>query len=241
MRGDIAVGDIEYPALADVDDDATVELAVTDPTGVTTDDLTATVVDGTATADLPVAYNLPGRWVLTWTVTAPQVDSDIDPAVDVRIAEVYVVPLPSAGWPPWSPGRSRVANYVPHRTLAVDSTTHELTFTSTTRPTGVMVDRLIADGVAWVVARTGALADALHDQGAVAAALWAAAAVERGYPDEDDDALRRADQLQKLAESARADLIAANAAAGEPPVDAGSALLPRFAYPDPPRWGDLNL
>lgn len=242
MRGDIAVGDTEYPTLDGVPDNATVTVDVAAPDGGTpAEGVAATVADGTATAVDPVTYNVAGRWVQTWTVTAEPDDSEADPATDVRVVEVYVVPIPTAGGPTWTPGRSRVANYVPHRTLAVDATTHQLTFNSVTRPTGVMVDRLIADAVAWVTVRTGPIHDSLHDQAATVAAIWAAAAVERGYPDEDDDALARAAQLQKLAEQTRDDLARANTAAGEPPVDAGSNLLPSYAFPAPPPWGDQLL
>lgn len=238
MATDVGVGDIEVPYLDVTPGSVTTAgtLTVTDPAGTdTTPTVTAGTPSGgtvrlTATA---VTYDAPGRWLLHWDVTGTGAGAEDQ--------EVYVVASPVAGGPTWMPGRSRVANYVPGRTLSVDSTTHELTFSSTTRPTGVQVDRLLADAVSWVTMRVGTVDATLTDQAAACAALWAAAAVERGYPDDDDDALARAQQLQKLAEQMREDLAAANAAAGEPPVDAGSALLPLYAFPAAPTWADLDL
>jgi hypothetical protein len=248
MRGDIAVGDTEYPTLDGVPDNATVTVDVAAPDGGTpAEGVAATVADGTATAVEPVTYNVAGRWVQTWTVTAEPDDSEADPATDVRVVEVYVVPIPTAGGPTWTPGRSRVANYLPGRTLVREAAANvpQWTFTSQTRPTGVVVDRLIADAVAWVTAATGTVHESLHDLAATCAALFAASSVELGYPDRETDVkgVSRgiAEDLLKRAKAMRDDLARANAAAGEPPVDAGSNLLPSYAFPAPAPWGDLLL
>jgi hypothetical protein len=236
---DVGVGDIEVPFLDVTPGDVATlgSLLVTAPDGEETEPevTTGTPADGTVrlTAEA-VTYDRPGRWVLHWVVTGTGASAEDQ--------EVYVVTSPVAGGPLWTPGRSRVANYVPGRTLSVSAAdTHELTFTSTTRPTGVMVDRLIADAVAWVTTRTGEVHASLADSASVCAAIWAAAAVERGFPEEDQPevSLRRAADLQALAERMLADLVAANNAVGGPnPNDPGAALKPVYSFPQAVAWGD---
>lgn len=242
MASDVGVGDVETPRLTLTEHDnttaATVE--VTEPDGNTTGPSAATTGDSGATwAGPAVVYDAPGRWLLTWDITGVGAGREVQ--------EVYVVASPTAGGPTWLPGRSRVANYVPNRTLAqnpatyvTSGDTYSLTFDSTTRPSGVMVDRLIADGAAWVTSVVPTLAAALYGMASVATALWAAAAVERGWPDT-DVSLERADQLQKLAEKARADLVAANKdETGTSPGDS-NALLPIYSFPAPVWYGDVDL
>lgn len=241
MATDVGVGDSETPRLTVQPYDATTAatLTVTTPDGVVTNPA-ATTSDGGATwTTAPVTYTQPGRWLLTWTVTGTGAGAETQ--------EVYVVASPVAGGPTWLPGRSRVANYVPARTLARNigsvvgsADTYELTFDSTTRPSGVMIDRLIADGGAWVTSAVPAVAASLYEVASVAVALWVAAAVERGWPDS-DVSLERADQLQKLAEKMRADLVAANRdETGTSPGDA-NVRLPLYAFPQPVPWGDCYL
>lgn len=242
MASDVSVGDVETPTLVVLPYDGTTAatLTATAPDGTETAvaaTLSATVADvgQTWTAD-PVTYDAAGRWLLTWTVTGTGQGTETQ--------EVYVVASPTAGGPTWTPGRSRVANYVPGRTLSTSADTHELTFTSSTRPTGLMVDRLIADAVSWVAVAAGTINATLHEQASVAAAIWAAAAVERGYPEQDqpDASLRRATDLQGIAERIRADLIRANTAAeGSNPTDPAGAVLPIWAFPDPVAHGDWLL
>lgn len=160
------------------------------------------------TADSPVAYDHAGRWVLHWTVTGTG-----EGAEDL---EVFVVASPVAGGPTWLPGRSRVANYVPHRTLVRSSSSiigsqdaYQLTFDSTTLPSGIQVDRLIADGAAWVTARAINLHITLYDAAAVCTTLYSAAAVERGWPN-DDQSLQRANDMEKRLDGMLATLVAAN-------------------------------
>lgn len=239
MVGDITVGDVEQPFL-DVepgDETTTATLTVYRPEG---DPLDVDVTPGTPSAGKvrltanPVTYTVPAKWVLHWDVDGT--------GAGVRDVEVYVVPSATAGGPLWTPGRSRVANYVPARTLSASvADTHEFTFSSTTRPTGVAVDRLIADGVAWVTTRTGEVHTSLGESASVCAAVFAAAAVERGYPEKDqpDASLRRAADLQALAERMLADLVAANnAVGGTNPNDPGANLMPVYSFPKPVPWGD---
>ena len=237
--GDVAVGDVERPTLvvSSFDETTSVALKVTAPDGtvttpsVTSEDDTPEEGEQTWTA-APVTYDQAGTWVLQWTVTGT--------GEDTVYQRVYVVPSPVAGGPTWLPGRSRVANYLPGRTLPRDSETHELTFTSRTLPTGVQVDQLIADGAAWLQARTGTIDEHLHENAAVAVALWAAAAVERGYPVQgtEDRSLQRADALYQQALAARDDLARINRGR---PSDPAASLAPIWSFPPPVPWGDLDL
>lgn len=241
MASDVGIGDIEVPTLTVTPGDATTAgtLTVTAPDATETEPaVTAGAPSGGSVvlAGEAVTYDQAGRWVLTWTVTGA--------GAGAETVEVYVVASPTAGGPTWLPGRSRVANYVPGRTLSVAADTHELTFSSTTRPSGVQIDRLIADAAAWVLAATGDVDDSLHDTASVVAALRAAAAVERGYPEQDqvDAALRRADALDRSAERMRTDLVAANTAiVGTNPTSPAAGLLPIYSFPDPVAHGDWLL
>jgi hypothetical protein len=241
MATDLGVGDVESPYLDVTPGDATTDgtLTVTDPAG---EDTTPAVTPGAPSGGTvrltaaAITYDQPGRWVLHWDVTGTG-----EGAEDV---EMYVVASPVAGGPTWTPGRSRVANYVPLRTLSIASDTHEQTFSSTTRPNGIQTDRLIADAVLWVTAATGTVDDTLGDVAGVCASLRAAAAVERGFPEQDqvDAALRRADALDARAEAMRADLVRANeAVTGGNSTDPTSGLLPVYSFPTPVVHGDWLL
>lgn len=247
MASDASIGDVEVPYLDVAPGDETTggTLTVTSPSGaVTTPTVSAgTPADGrvrlTAAA---VTYNEPGRWVLHWQVTGT--------GASAEHVTVFVVPSPTAGGPTWWPGRSRVANYVPARTLSTEpgeigdagsDAAPLLTFDSHTRPTGVMVDRLIADAAARVTARVGTVADSLHDAASVVVAILAAVAVERGWPDDQDtsQSLARARDLEAQADRLLTELATANeAVSGENPNSPGSNVLPRWAFPQPVPWGD---
>jgi hypothetical protein len=114
------------------------------------------------------------------------------------------VPVPAGGLddpgvvPSWSPSLEDVAKYVPHRTLVRSPSSitdgeddYLLTFDSTTRPTAVMVAKLIADGVAWVTSQVAPMHASSFAASATVAALFGAAHVERGWPN-DDSSLERA-------------------------------------------------
>lgn len=227
MATDIGIGDAEVPYLdvAPADVTTAVTLTVTAPDGTET---AVTMVGGDLeeieasspteysqrwTADTPVTYDQAGRWVLHYEVTGTG-----EGAEDV---EVFVVSSPVAGGPTWQPGRSRVAAYVPHRTLArstssvIDSQdSYAMTFDSTTTPSGVVVDALIVDAVAWVAARVSPMQESMYDLARAVAALLAAAWVERSWPN-DDQSLTRANDMEKRADAMLSDLVDANAAAAE--------------------------
>lgn len=155
-------------------------------------------------------------------------------------------PVVSSG-PVWAPSLVQVADYVPWRTLTraessiLDSEdTYQATFTATTRPDGSQVGRLITNAVARVLARVGTLADTLQGAATAAAAVLAAASVERGWP-EDQDALARAEALEKQGELLLAELVAANTV--ETGNDYGLDISPVWSFPgadsrydDPYAW-----
>ncbi len=246
MATDLGVGDAETATLTVSPADAGTEVTLTvhKPDGtsaavtmtggplVAVPDTTPTQYGQVWTADTPVVYSQAGRWVLHYEVTGTG-----EGAEDL---EVFVVPSPVAGGPTWAPGRSRVANYVPHRTLArspssiIDSQdSYALTFDGTTRPTGLMVDRLIADGVAWVSSRVYPLNTRVESAAAVVAALYAAAAVERSWPN-DDQSLQRANDMEKRLDRLMADLITANQNATDQDNDTGDYAVdvaPMWSFP----------
>lgn len=225
MESDLGVGDSTVPFLdvAPADVTTAVTLEVRPPGGPTTD---VTMTGGTLveiadtspqqysqrwTADDPVSYDAAGHWVLHYDVTGTG-----EGAEDV---DVWVVPSPTGSGPTWAPGRSRVAAYVPHRTLLRSTTTttagadtYELTFGDDTIPSGTQVDRLIADGVDWVTALVTPLNVRSEPLAAILAATWAAVSVERSWPD-GDESLQRANDMEKRLDRLLAALIASNAAA----------------------------
>jgi hypothetical protein len=232
MASDLGLGDIEAPFLDVQPGDGTTAgtLTATAPDGT---GATLTVVPGTPAGGVvrltgeAVTFTQAGRWVLHWVVTGTGASEE-----DV---EVYVVASPLAGGPAWTPGRSRVATVLPGRTLPRDAETHELTFNSTTLPTGVQVDRLIADAVRWVLTRTGEVDASFHEFAASVAAVRAAMMVERGYPAESaEQSLARARDLEKQAASMLDMLVFAN----RTPDTQGNALTPLWSFPTPVAWGD---
>jgi hypothetical protein len=250
VASDVGVGDVETPwvDVAPADGTTSAALTVTAPDGATTS-IAATGGDlveiaGTSpteysqrwTAVSPVTYSAARKWILHWDVTGT--------GEGVEDFEVYVVPSPVAGGPAWWPGRSRVAAYVPKRTLvrSVSSTVESAdqyawTFDSTTTPTGLEVSRLISDGANWISARVSPMAAASEPLAGTLVAIFAAAMVERTWP-EDDDSLQRANDLEKRLDVMLADLIASNNAAndtGDYGVDI--ALLPQWSFPQADcRW-----
>lgn len=147
---------------------------------------------------------------------------------------------PSGGW---TPTLSQVAAYVPARTLSVDSNTHQLTFSATTRPTDVIVDILIAGAAARVTGVVGTVHETLTDQATAVAAMLAAASVERGFPDDQQSqlSLQRANDLEKRADLMLAELSAANTAANGGDEPYGIDVAPMWSFPRAPAWGDLLM
>jgi hypothetical protein len=244
---DVGVGDIATPTLdvTPADNTTVVTLAAIAPDG-STSPLNAT---GVATADpntwrftTPnITYTQPDRWVLLWTVT--------NTGAGTESQTVWVTPNPTPGGVIWTPSRSRVAGYCPGRTLvpATDgSNTAILTFDDTTFPTGVQVDQFARDAAAWVLVDTGPVHATLYDMAQATAAVYAAACVERGYPERQAanraEAITTADDLFKQADGMRTDLARANhALTGTDPEDPVAQLVPLWAFPPPSKWGDLDL
>ncbi|MEU3452175.1 hypothetical protein ABZ671_00830 [Micromonospora sp. NPDC006766] len=146
--------------------------------------------------------------------------------------------LGNAELPDWAPVRENVADYVPHRTLKKTTATttagqdvYGLTFDGTTRPTGSAVDRLIRDGITYVTGRLPALPAGQEATAGLIATLYAASAVERSWP-HDDQSLQRATDMEKRMESLMAGLVEA---AGP---SRGDNLLPAWSFPTPAPWGD---
>jgi hypothetical protein len=243
MTTDLGVGDVEvaFVDVAPSDTDTVGVLTVRPPSPATSFTITATAAAPVAVpntspveysrrlyADQPITYNAPGLWVLHWDITGTGESSED--------FEVYVVASPTAGGPTWLPGRSRVANYVTHRTLARNpaairnsQSSLALTFDSTTTPTGLQVDRLIADGGAWVAMRAAPLAATLYDAAAVVVALYCAAAIERQFK-ADEQSLQRANDMEKRMDSLMQDLVDANNATGGT-GDYGLEVAPAWSFP----------
>ncbi|MET8278274.1 hypothetical protein [Micromonospora sp. NPDC005174] len=157
--------------------------------------------------------------------------------------------LPSREAPEWAPLRENVADYVPHRTLARrESTTtagedvYYLTFDSDTRPTGWAVDRLIGDGIAYITGQVSPLHVSLQATAAVIATLYAAAAVERSWPN-DDQSLQRANDMEKRMADMLVALVSANDRANGGDGEPGDAdkLMLAYSFPAPVAWGDSYL
>lgn len=140
----------------------------------------------------------------------------------------------------WAPSLFQVAAYVPSRTRDASQPAADVltgTFTPDTTPTDVTVaDVFIPAAVAEVVAACGTVPDTLAGLAGEAAALRAAADIELAYPERAADVEVYRD-LDARAKDALARLVAALATAGA----GGEALLPVWAMPDPPPWGDINL
>ena len=109
--------------------------------------------------------------------------------------------------------------------------TYAFTFDSTTVPTGLVVSRLIADGVAWVQSRVYPMAAGSTDAAAVCVALYAAAMIERTWPD-DDQSLQRALDLERRLDQMLGDLVRANAAANTGTIT-GQPPAPQYKFPFP--------
>ena len=216
------------------DTSATVHL---DGPGGATLNPTASSTDGKHTWTASPIYTAAGTWVATWTVTGT--------GAGIVTEQIWVSAVPSAAARvAWRPDVWKVADYVPGRTLvaAVDGYGNAIaTFDSTTHPTGDQVQRLVTDGCAWVATRCGTLDASLYDMGTAVAAVYAAAQVERGYPDANRDP-QVADQLWQQAQAMREDLAKANAAiTGVEPEDPAAHLVPYYSFPGSVSWGDLDF
>jgi hypothetical protein len=244
--------DIPYIIVQPADADTVATLTVRRPDGTST----AVPVTGGALTAVPgsspveysqrweatdsIEYDQPARWVLHWDVEGTgEGDEDV---------EVWVVASPTAGGPTWTPGRSRVANYLPHRTLVRDLSTTTgsqdvllMSWDSTTTPTGVQVDRLIADGVAYIGSRLAPVHSTSEAAAGVLVCLYTAAMIERSWP-ADDQSLQRANDLEKRLDVMLKDLVKANTDANtEDDVTYPTVVQPYWSFPAAdPRYDDAR-
>lgn len=237
---DIVVGDSDIPRLtvSPFDGTTVATLTVTRPDGSTFSVPTAVELGGsegqTWRAD-PVTYTAPNMWVLTWEVTGT--------GHGVEPLEIYVLPSPTAGGATWLPGRSRVANYIPSRTVEVDPAVHSTAgetydpgWGPNTRPSGQQVDRLILDQASLVSVRVPKLTESHHEAAATIVAMLVAAAIERGQPDTDTTSLQRANDLERRALSLLDDLVrGVDEETGE---TGDGSVMPVWSFPAAPSWGD---
>jgi hypothetical protein len=237
---DVGVNDSEVPRLTISPADGTtqVTLVLRGPDGSATPVTVAEAIgsgDGQTWEGQPVTYTAPGRWILDWTVTGTGAGSEQQ--------EVFVAKSPLAGGPTWWPTRSNVASYIPSRTLARNPAAfseagdeHAFTFDATTNPTGLVVDSLIADQAAWVTTRIPKLTEAGEATARTVTAMFTAAAIERGWPDNDSTSLQRATDLERRASGILDDLLrATDEETGE---QGDGSVLPVWSFPAPVRHGD---
>jgi hypothetical protein len=130
-------------------------------------------VDGGKTWTTSHLVTSEGEWLFTWTVEGA--------GAGVKFYSAWVSNTPPL---PWYPGLRDVADYVPLRTVPVDTPTNEplMTFDTTTVPTGEQVYRQIASAVTWVSSYVGVVPRRSFDAAKDLAALRAATLVELSYP-----------------------------------------------------------
>jgi hypothetical protein len=182
------------------------------------------VNDGTGLYHADIALTAAGTWRWEFDITGAVTGSE--PGALVVVAQ-WSTPVP------WVPSLRNVADYVPTRTVPVDtpgSMTPLGTFNSTTVPTDEMVDRIAKGAASWVSSKAGVVDPDLYEFATSVAAVRAAAFVELAYPTRDGDASVY-EELFKQSDAGLAALIVANGAAGETPP--GEGLLPQWSFPDP--------
>lgn len=246
---DLSVGDVDVPHLD-------VTPAATDTVGVLTvhrpdgTHSTLTVTAGPLGADpgsgqptrrltgTAVTYTLPGRWVLSWQVSGT--------GVGVEDVEVWVTPAPVPGGPTWTPGLSRVAQYIPR--LTVDTVTPgsaaELgTFNAYTNPDDVKAQHHIDDAVAGVLAILPVVPAGLEPLARTVAALRAAASLQRSYSNTSNglDTLQIAAALDARADADLARLRTAIDDLADGDGDGFFDIAPIYSSPAAPPWGTRYL
>jgi hypothetical protein len=145
--------------------------------------------------------------------------------------------------PAWAPGLPDVGAYITSRTLdnaVPGNDTPTGTFSESTYPTDAQVDPLIDQACQWVTVKTGTVSTTLYDLAKSTASLRIAGLVELSFPLRDAD-VSNAELLLAQADASRADLAAANIEiTGVDPSNPAAVLVPVYAFPDPPWWGDYN-
>lgn len=144
---------------------------------------------------------------------------------------------------PWTPSLEQVADHIPTRTRdasAPGDTRLTGTFSAQTEPTDEQTRRHIAAAVSEVLGAVGGTVPVtpafLHHLAGEAAALRAAADIELAFPNRNADSDRFA-QLDQRAKDALQRLLDAIGDQGSGP----DVLLPQWAFPDAPWYGDEPL
>ncbi|MFB4275733.1 hypothetical protein ACBJ59_10610 [Nonomuraea sp. MTCD27] len=144
----------------------------------------------------------------------------------------------------WAPLLEQVADHIPTRTRDKDTPSDDTllgTFNASTTPTGEQAQRHINAACREVLAAIGGTLPAtptfLPGMATDAAALRAAATIELAYPDRQAD-VSVYEQLNTRADAALQRLIDAVNDQGS---GTEGSLLPVWAMPDPPWWGDYPL
>lgn len=156
------------------------------------------------------------------------------------------MPIPAGGsgstLPDWAPDLTRVATYIPERTVEIDRESDGmpvLSFTANTRPSAAQVQSQIEGAVAWVLLdTTSSLDSTLFDAARELAAIRAAGLAEIAWPVRDGD-INAGQALLTQADAGLKSLVARNdVITGENPEVFEVAPVWSFPCPDP--WGDSN-
>jgi hypothetical protein len=180
--------------------------------------------DGTAGAAVDAAD---GDWVAVWKVTGT------GEGTQAKVYNVRELPTASNTRPTWAPALADVADYIPTRTLDTStpgSTTQLGTFTGATTPTDEQVQRLVDGAVASVQAVVGTFVATSAPLARTVAALRAAAAIERAYPDRDAQ-VNTAEELDARADAELRRLVASSKAAKRGGVRSVVLVCDTSSYP----------
>lgn len=144
----------------------------------------------------------------------------------------------------WTPTLEQVADHIPTRTRDASTPGSDTllgTFTAQTTPTSEQAIRQIKAAVNEVLSQVGGTVPTtpayLQLMASQAASLRAAADIELAYPDRQAD-ISTAQQLDQRAKDA---LAALKEAINDVGSGTEGSLLPQYAFPDPPWWGDFPL
>jgi hypothetical protein len=195
-------------------------VAWTAPDGVTTGIVTPAPVtsDSGVTWTASQLVSLDGEWIFTWNISGA--------GQGIERYSIWVSDTPPL---PWQPSLRDVADYVPTRTISVDSTaeTPLMTFDTTTIPQGEQVYRQIAAAVRWVTAAIGTVPPDLYGSAQDVAAVRSAALVELSYPQNDNNVA----VAETLLSQANAMLKELEVAVGRESNDPAIYLFPVGAFP----------
>lgn len=186
--------------------------------------------DGTANG---TTLHADGDWLAVWRITGQ--GANIAPKV------YNVVPLPGTSLrPAWSPFLSQVADHVPYLTVDTVTPGSQLylgTFTGFTTPTDEVAQRHVDDAVALMLPAIPTISSVLYPAARTVAALRAAASLARAFPRRPED-LAAAAALETRADVSWKVLVEAAENEGSA---ASTVLNPRWSFPLPPTYGDMDL